>query len=111
MRPPDKLGPATCAIETVSWSFELPSIRWSRWTSWGRYDWYATSKKTVKIPTTNWMTRSCQIVSARCVAGNEDALAAHPVDPGARRQREEDERQEAEDGEQREHDRARVKCD
>ena len=39
IRPPDTLGPPTCAIDTVSCSFELPSIRSSRSTSAGRYDW------------------------------------------------------------------------
>ena len=36
---PDALGPATCAMPTVSCSFELPSTRCSRSTSAGRYDW------------------------------------------------------------------------
>ncbi len=39
MRPPVMLGPPTCATETVSCSFELPSTRCSRSISAGRYDW------------------------------------------------------------------------
>src|SRR6266566_1831888 len=43
-------GPATCAVDRVISSLVLPSIRLGRSTSAGRYDWYDTSKKTVKIP-------------------------------------------------------------
>src|SRR5579864_7229058 len=63
MRPPVMLGPPTCATETVSCSFELPSTRCSRSISAGRYDWYATSKKTVKQPMTNVRTSRCQMRS------------------------------------------------
>ena len=45
-RPPNP-GPAICAAERLISSFELPSTICSRSTSDGRYDWYATSKKTV----------------------------------------------------------------
>ena len=53
---PARPGPAVPAPAAVVCSFEFPSISWSRSTSDGRYDWYATSKKTVKIPTTNAIT-------------------------------------------------------
>src|SRR4029450_11973557 len=42
---PASPGPATFAVETVSWSFAFPSTSWSRSTSDGRDDWYATGKK------------------------------------------------------------------
>ena len=45
-------GPASEAAERLTSSFELPSTSWSRETSDGRYDWYATSKNTVSVPTT-----------------------------------------------------------
>ncbi len=45
-------GPASEAAERLTSSFELPSTSWSRVTSDGRYDWYATSKNTVSVPTT-----------------------------------------------------------
>ena len=51
IRPPAAPGPASCAPEDVMFSFELPSISVSRSTISGRYDWYATSKKTVWMPT------------------------------------------------------------
>ncbi len=63
IRPPDALGPPICATETVTCSFELPSTSWSRSTRAGRYDWYATSKKTVKTPITNCSTSRCHICS------------------------------------------------
>ena len=50
---PPRPGPPSCAAERLISSFELPSLSWSRLTSVGRYDWYATSKKTVPTPTTN----------------------------------------------------------
>ena len=53
MRPPLKAGPAVWARVLVTSILELPSISWSRSTSDGRYDWYATSKKTVSVPATN----------------------------------------------------------
>ena len=52
IRPPPRAGPAVWAIVRVTSSLELPSMSWSRSTSDGRYDWYATSKKTVRIPAT-----------------------------------------------------------
>src|SRR5437763_6235300 len=58
---PAMLGPATVAVDAVICSFELPSTRASRSTRDGRYDWYATSKNTVKIPTRNWITSRCHI--------------------------------------------------
>ncbi len=51
IRPPAVPGPASCEVERLISSFELPSTSCSRSTSEGRYDWYATSKKTVQIPT------------------------------------------------------------
>ena len=42
--------PPSWAAERLISSFELPSMIWSRSTSEGRYDWYATSKKTWQIP-------------------------------------------------------------
>ncbi|HEX5172739.1 MAG TPA: hypothetical protein VFV91_01175 [Gaiellaceae bacterium] len=39
IRTPDRLGPPIWATDTVSWIFEFPSIRCSRSTSDGRYDW------------------------------------------------------------------------
>ncbi len=59
---PPNPGPASCAVERLISSFELPSPMSSRSTSDGRYDWYATSKKTVKIPVRNATTYSCQSV-------------------------------------------------
>ena len=74
---------------------------WSRSTSDGRYDWYATSKKTVQMPTRKPTTKSCaerQRVGdvrdrdrreerrAAEVARDEDRPARQPVDPDARRQ-------------------------
>src|SRR5439155_17185269 len=50
MSNPATAGPATCAVDRVISSFVLPSIMFGRSTSAGRYDWYDTSKKTVKIP-------------------------------------------------------------
>src|SRR5216110_2331540 len=50
MRNPATAGPATCAVDRVISSLVLPSSRLGRSTSAGRYDWYDTSKKTVKIP-------------------------------------------------------------
>ena len=47
---PRRPGPATCAAETVSCELRVPVDRGSRSTRAGRYDWYATSKKTVRIP-------------------------------------------------------------
>ena len=37
---------------------------WSRVTSEGRYDWYATSKNTVQTPVRKTTTYSCVSVSA-----------------------------------------------
>ena len=88
------LGPATCAIETVSCSFELPSIRSSRWTSAGRYDWYATSKKTVKIPIDELEHEQLphpERVEATRAAGSARRIAARARSPtiriGRRRRR------------------------
>ena len=50
---PPSPGPAICAADRLSSSFAFPSTRCGRPTSDGRYDWYATSKKTVKVPVTN----------------------------------------------------------
>ena len=46
-------GPASWAAERLISSFELPSTSCLRVTSEGRYDWYETSKKTVRTPTAN----------------------------------------------------------
>ncbi len=88
----------------------------SRSTSDGRYDWYATSKKTVHVPTRNPTANNCASVSdigdvgggdreeqngAPEVAGDEDRAPPEPVDPDAGRKREEDERQELERAESR----------
>ena len=51
MTTPAEPGPASCEAERLISSFELPSTSWLRSTSEGRYDWYATSKKTVQTPT------------------------------------------------------------
>src|SRR3954451_4889958 len=59
IRTPERFGPPTCAIATASCSFEFPSTNCSRGTSAGRYDWYATSKNTVKTPITNCSTSKC----------------------------------------------------
>ena len=48
---PANPGPPTCAAERLSSSFEFPSMICSRSTSDGRYDMYATSKKTWNVPT------------------------------------------------------------
>ena len=48
---PPRPGPEICAADRLISNFELPSMIWSRSTSDGRYDWYATSKKTWKTPT------------------------------------------------------------
>ena len=50
MSTPASAGPASCAPEREISSFELPSTSWSRSTSAGKYDWYATSKNTVSTP-------------------------------------------------------------
>ena len=59
---PPRPGPPTCAAERLISSFEFPSMIWSRSTSDGRYDWYATSKKTWKMPTRKPTTKSCPSV-------------------------------------------------
>ena len=56
-------GPAVWATVRETSSLPLPSTSWSRSTSDGRYDWYATSKKTVSVPATNPTTYICPIVS------------------------------------------------
>jgi hypothetical protein len=48
---PARPGPPSCAAPRLISSFAFPSISCCRSTSDGRYDWYATSKKTVAIPT------------------------------------------------------------
>ena len=53
IRSPPTPGPPTCAAERETSSLEFPSTSCSRVTIVGRYDWYATSKKTVKTPTAN----------------------------------------------------------
>ena len=98
-------------------------MSWSRVTSDGRYDWYATSKKTVQIPYPNPTAYSCQIVSdvghvrdgdgreqreASEVACDEDRAPRQPVDPHARGDREEDEREELERREDRDLERGRL---
>src|SRR5437588_6821572 len=49
---PASPGPLTWAPARVNSNLVLPSPRWSRETSDGRYDWYETSKNTVSEPTT-----------------------------------------------------------
>ena len=90
---PARLGPATCAVETVVCSFAFPSTSCSRSTSDGRYDWYATSKKTVKTPTTNEITSRCHIcrrssAQSSGIAASKSARAASPtIRIGLRRSR------------------------
>ena len=55
---PPSPGPPTWAAERLISNFELPSMILSRSTSDGRYDMYATSKKTWKTPTRNPTTKS-----------------------------------------------------
>lgn len=62
MSTPEMPGPAICAAERLISSLELPSRMSSRSTSDGRYDWYATSKKTVRQPATKPTTYNCQMV-------------------------------------------------
>ena len=57
-------GPASWAPEREISSFELPSTSCSRSTREGRYDWYATSKKTVSTPIAKPTTYSWPIVRA-----------------------------------------------
>src|SRR5579884_2667964 len=124
IRAPAIGGPLIWETLAVNCSFELPSIRCSRSINAGRYDWYATSKKTVKIPITNSRTSRCQTCrswsaqrmginasSTARVADDQDVAAPQPVDPHAGRQREEDERQEPHHAEQRELERARVQVE
>jgi hypothetical protein len=51
-RRPPMPGPAICAPLRLTSRRELPETSSSRPTSAGRYDWYATSKQTVSVPTT-----------------------------------------------------------
>ena len=60
---PASPGPPSCAAVRLTSSFAFPSISCCRSTSVGRYDWYATSKKTVAMPTRKPTAYSCQIVS------------------------------------------------
>lgn len=53
INPPAAVGPITVATEDVPCSFEFASTRFSLPTKNGRYDWYATSKKTVSTPPTS----------------------------------------------------------
>ena len=113
--PPAIPGPPTWAAERLISSFELPSMIWSRSTNEGRYDWYATSKKTLadageKDDEVELPERQCvsdvrdrdrgEERRAAEVADDQDRPPAHAVDPDSRRQREEDERQEAEHSDQ-----------
>ena len=103
------------AAERLISSFELPSTICSRPTSAGRYDWYATSKKTVQMPVAKPTAYSCQIVRtpSQYATGTETSAAARPrspedqdrappqpIDPDAGRKREEQERQELDGREQ-----------
>jgi hypothetical protein len=77
-------GPLTEATLAVSCSFELPSIRSSRSISAGRYDWYATSKKTVKTPIRNSRISRCQTCSSPSaqrigIIASSTARAASPT--------------------------------
>ena len=115
MRPPPIAGPAVWAMVREISSLPLPSTSWSRSTSDGRYDMYATSKKTVSVPLMNPTRYSCQIVrpsnayaigiEARLsrapeVADDQDRASPKSIDPGAGRQAEQDEREELDGPEQ-----------
>ena len=117
---------AIWAPERLSSSFELPSTSCSLRTSEGRYDWYATSKKTVSVPVANPTTYSCQMVTcpsaaasgtepsaqgAADVGGDEDRPACEPVDPDAGGEREEEERQHLDRAEQRDLNARRLERD
>ena len=123
MSPPPTPGPAICAPETEISSFEFPSTSWSRSTRYGRYDWYATSKKTVKVPTRKLTTYSWGsvrtsnahargIVARRTgpamIADDEDHPPRQPVDPDAGGQREDQEREELDSREARDRERALI---
>ena len=110
-------GPAMFAAERLISSFELPSTTCSRPTSAGRYDWYATSKKTVPMPVderrprtaarssatpSQYATGTETSASARAeIAEDQDRAPPQPVDPDPGRQREEKERQELDGRQQR----------
>ena len=114
-------GPPMFAAARLISSFELPSTTCSRPTSAGRYDWYATSKKTVPMPVNERdrvqlpdrervepVARPGRVisVSARAEVGeDQDRTTPQPVDPDAGRQREEKERQELDGREQRDPER------
>ena len=104
------------AAARLTSSFELPSTTWSRPTSEGRYDWYATSKKTVPIPSNERDgvelpdRQYAQPVRDRDrgqrqraseIAEDQDRTTPQPVDPDSGRQREEEERQELDRGQRR----------
>jgi hypothetical protein len=59
---------------------------WSRSTSDGRYDWYATSKKTVQMPTRKPTAYSCPSVSmsATYASGIVASSAKRPKSPAMR---------------------------
>jgi hypothetical protein len=85
-RTPAAAGPPSCAPERLISSFEFPSTSCSRSTSDGRYDWYATSKNTVQMPTRNPTAYSCQIVrtSSPYAAGTVPRRTARPRSPAIR---------------------------
>ena len=82
-RAPPNPGPATCAAERLISSFEFPSMICARSTSDGRYDWYATSKKTWNTPTRNPTTKSwpSERTSATYAAGIVSRSNARPKSP------------------------------
>ena len=126
IRPPARLGPPTCAIHTVSCSFEFPSTRCSRSMS-GREvrlvgdveedredaDQELQDQEVPDLEDTGAQRTGMQREEDRAsaVADDQDLAAAKPVDPDARGQRKQDERQEAEHSEERERERACVQAD
>ena len=94
------------AAERLISSFELPSTICSRPTSAGRYDWYATSKKTVQMPREPDRVQLPDRQDAEPVRNrnrderggaaeipeDQDRPPPQPVDPDPGRKREEKER-------------------
>ncbi len=94
MRTPPSARPEVCDASAVISSFELPSTSWSRFTSDGRYDWYATSKKTVEAAVQRSRRRRAARSSGRRAAkatGIVSRASARPTSPtiriGRRRRR------------------------
>ena len=116
-------GPASCEVERLISSFELPSTSWSRSTSEGRYDWYRDVEEDrgdadeepdrVHVCERQGVERvgdrkRDEQHSPGEIADDEDRLPLHPVDPDAGRDREQDERQELDHDERGDRERARI---